>query len=259
MISIIKKKTHYEFKDLNSLEIIAAFSDRQVNLGFKNNPAFSDKRKVFLQELAINPLDLICLKQVHSNTVIRVGEEWRGFGAKDYTSAISDTDGLITDIRNLPLAIFIADCLAMYFFDKQKNTIGLIHSGWQGTAGKIAINTIKAFQQHFSSDVNDIIVAFSPCIRSCCYEVKEDVAKFFNSSLIYRQGKVFLDLAGENKKQLLSAGIKEENIIDCQICTCCNSSEFFSFRREGEKAGRMMAVMMLKRGQNVQGINNLLF
>lgn len=245
MISIIKKKAHYELKAFNSLEIIAAFSDRQVNLGFKNNPAFFDKRKIFLQELAINPLDLICLKQVHSNKVIRVGEEWRGFGAKDYTSAINDTDGLITDIRNLPLAIFIADCLAMYFFDKQNNAIGLIHAGWRGTAGKISINAVNALKQHFNSKVDDLVVGFSPCIRPCCYEVKSDVAKFFNTNLIYRQGKVFLDLAGENKKQLLSAGLREENIIDCQICTCCNSGEFFSFRKEGEKAGRMMALIML--------------
>ena len=59
--------------------------------------------------------------------------------AKDY----HDIDGLVTDVKNLPLVTFFADCVPLFFVDDVRHVIGLSHSGWRGTAGKIGLETIK--------------------------------------------------------------------------------------------------------------------
>ena len=68
----------------------------------------------------------------------------------------------------------------------------------------------------------------------------------FNSGLVERAGRLYLDLAAVNKKQLLDSGIRAENIFDAHFCTSCANGEFFSFRKEGKETGRMLSVMMLE-------------
>jgi len=87
---------------------------------------------------------------------------------------------------------------------------------------------------------------FGPAIGSCCYEVAKTMEEYFTRGLIFRDNKYYLDLPRANKEQLLAVGLKEENIHDPGICTFCNNSQFFSFRREGKACGRMMSVIMLK-------------
>ena len=241
-------KAGYQFKRLRQDGVLALFTSGRKNFSFgrENFEPLRINRRSFLKQVGINFKDLVCLQQVHSSGVVCVGEDERGKGAQQGESAISGADAVITDVRNLPLAIFIADCLAIYFFDSRKRIIGLAHAGWRPTAEKICLKVIKMLRQHFGSQSESLVVAFSPAIRSCCYEVDLKVSKFFKHSLIRRGDRLFLDLAKENKIQLLEMGVKEKNIIDCGICTACSQKEFFSYRREGLKAGRMMAVMMIK-------------
>ncbi|MEW6008808.1 MAG: peptidoglycan editing factor PgeF [Candidatus Omnitrophota bacterium] len=241
-------KGGYQFSLFKDLGVLALFTDRHDNFSFRNNhaPSVLKARHDFLGQVGINFKDLICVKQVHSSRVSLVTEIERGKGSQDFDSALVFSDGIITDVKKLPIAIFIADCLAIYFFDPAHNSIGIIHAGWRGSAQKISLKVIELMNEHFSCRPQDLIVAFSPSIRSCCYAVGLDMRDYFVESLIEKEGKLFLDLALENKNQLLSAGVKEENIIDSRICTSCHNEEFFSYRKEGEKAGRMMAVISME-------------
>ncbi len=69
---------------------------------------------------------------------------------------------------------------------------------------------------------------------------------YFPDCVERRLEKFFLDLIKINSRQLLSAGVLERNISDSQICTSCRNDEFFSYRKEGQSAGRMMSVVMIK-------------
>ena len=229
-------------------DLICAFSQRPKNMSL----AFGDtrysllNRKKFLASLGINHQDLVCAKQIHSSRVAYVCEKDKGRGALSYDSAIADTDALITDKKNIPLAIFTADCLSIFLYDSKTASIGLVHAGWQSTKENITTKTVKLMQNKFNTKPQDLDVGFGPAIRDCCYEVGREFQDFFSDGLKLRNNKSYLDLAGINKKELLDLGVRQENIFDSRACTLCQNNAFFSFRKEGESCGRMMSVMMLK-------------
>ena len=183
---------------------------------------------------------------MHSNNVRYVNAENRGKGALDYTEAIADTDGFITDVKDLPLAIFTADCLSIFLYDPQKPAIGLIHAGWRGSEANIVTCAVKLMQDKFKTNPSRLAVGFGPGIKDCCYEVSTGFKDKFNSGLVERAGRLYLDLAAVNKKQLFDLGVRAENIFDAHFCTSCANGEFFSFRKEGKETGRMLSVMMLE-------------
>ncbi|GEM_PF-242212 len=238
---------HLYFKPFKKKGVWAAFSAKRENFSFRHgkHSEVLISRRNFLNSLGLDFKDLVCLKQIHSSNVVYADLKERGRGADSYESAIAGADAVFTDKKNLPIAIFIADCLAIYFFDFKKNIIGLAHAGWRPSAAKISIELIRALKARMNSKPADLLVGFSPGIRPCCYEIGPDVAKYFKHSVIKRRGKLFLDLIAENKQQILSQGVKEKNIFDSRVCTSCSNESFFSFREEGQKAGRAMAVMAL--------------
>ncbi len=202
-------------------------------------------REDFLKELGIDYQDLVCAQQVHRSCVRYVKEEDKGKGALSYDTAIAKTDALVTDKRNLPLAVFTADCLSIFLYDPKTPAVGLVHAGWRSTKENIAAKTIKLMQKEFNIRSPDLSVSFGLAIRSCCYEVSRDFGNFFSDSVIEKNSRYYLDLAQTNKKQILDLGIKEANIFDVGHCTSCQNEDFFSYRKEGKGCGRMMSVIML--------------
>jgi hypothetical protein len=229
--------------------VICAFSHRahkNMSLFFGDTKESLENRRNFLGELGISPLGLVCAKQVHGTNIRYVVEEDRGKGALSYESSLADIDALITDKKNLALAIFTADCLPIFLLAPQQPAIALVHCGWRSSKYNLVAKTIKMMQENFNIRPQDLRVAFGPAIKECCYEVGEELRDFFAGDLMERNGRHYLDLSGINKKQILSLGVKETNIFDSKICTSCRNQEFFSFRLEGKGCGRMMSVAMLK-------------
>ena len=97
----------------------------------------------------------------------------------------------------------------------------------------------------FLSQPSSLKIVLGPSIRECCYQVGPEFQGFFPSHVREREGHLYLDVVNSNQEQLLQAGVRQENIFDSGICTCCNKN-YFSFRRDGVKAGRMISLMMLK-------------
>jgi len=245
---LIPDKFYYAFRIFKGLSLIAVFSKRYCNLGFVNNSRCQllSNRSGFLGCLGVNPSDLITCKQVHSANVAVVRRVDRGRGAFEFDSAIDDTDAMVTQERGLPIAVFSADCLPIFLYDVKNKTIGLIHAGWQGTAGGVLINTARVLIEEFGCNPTNLLVAFGPSIGRCCYEVGEDFRRIFSHGLVEREGRLYLDLVAENFFQARSFGIPEKNVSICAKCTSCDNEEFFSFRKEGKNAGRIMSLMMLK-------------
>ena len=232
-----------------SSDYIFIFSNRKsgnMSLFYGNTKDALKNRNNFLSGAGINYQDLICAKQVHGSRVQYVTENDKGSGASDYGASIPDTDAIITDKNNLPLAMFTADCLSIFLFDPLTLSIGLIHAGWRSSKENIVYKTIQAMQEKFGANPEDLFVEFGPSIRECCYEVKDEFKGLFPVELIKRDGKFYLNLSGINKMQLLDSGVKESNISDPAICTSCRNGELFSYRREGVECGRMISVAMLK-------------
>jgi len=229
--------------------IISSFSlrsDGNMSLCYGDTKDSMNNRKNFLSLLGIDYRDLICAKQSHETNIVYVREADKGKGALSYESAIPDADGLITDCKNLPLAVFSADCPSIFLYDYTLKAIGLIHAGWRSTKEHIAGKAVKLMQREFNTNPEELCADFGPAIRKCCYEVGSDFSASLDPGMIKRGNRYYFDLIGVNKKELLDSGIKEDNIFDPEICTSCSKDEFFSFRKEGKLCGRLISVMMLK-------------
>jgi len=231
------------------VNLIIAFSTRRhgnMSLYHGITSEALNNRRDFLSSLGIDYRDLVCPRQIHKDNVRYITEEDKGSGASAYGGSIADTDGFITDKKNVPLAVFTADCLSVFLYDQKTPAIGLVHAGWRSSKDNIVIKAIKLMQEKFNSDPKELYAGFGSSIRGCCYEVSPEFRNHFSSCLTEKNNHLYLDLADINKRQLIASGLKEANIFPPQACTFCNNDEFFSFRKEGESCGRMMSVIMLK-------------
>ena len=194
-------------------------------------------------------------RQTHTTTVRIVTEADRGKGItreRDYT----DVDGLVTNVPGICLVTSYADCVPLYFVDPVKKVIGLSHSGWRGTVGKIGKKTILLMQEKYGSDPADILAAAGPSVCMDCYEVSEDVIErvkeafeeAFWPQLFYRKpnGKYQLNLWKANELIFREAGILPEHIAVTNVCTHCNSRILYSHRAAGDKRGNLCAFLALK-------------
>ena len=168
----------------------------------------------------------------------------------------TDVDGLVTNEPELCLATFYADCVPLFFVDPVQKAIGLSHSGWRGTVGKIGKITVEKMTRLYGTDPKDVVAAVGPSICQDCYEVSEDVIEQFRKNydekywerLFYAKenGKYQLDLWEANRIVLREAGIPAEQIAVTNICTCCNSELLFSHRASQGKRGNLGAFLVLE-------------
>ncbi len=218
-----------------------------LNLGLHTEDE-SDKvilnRKKFFEILNINYKDVVALKQIHSDKVVVVNNEDKGRGSISYEDSLDEADAMVTKHAGIPLVIFTADCMSVFFMDPIKRVIGIAHSGWKGTyyniTSKVVDNMIK-----LGAEKANIITAFGPSIGVCCYEVGKEMLEKFNYKFIENKNKkYYLNLNKANKYNLISAGLKKENILDSNYCTACNIDNCYSYREEN-KTGRLGSVIML--------------
>jgi polyphenol oxidase len=222
------------------------FSTRALNLGYTNwdSPeSVASNRKRFLTALNLDPARLATLHQIHSDRVHIIKDvpaQWNR----------SDGDALITGIENCALAVLTADCFPIILADPRNKVAAVVHSGWRGTLARILQKTIEAMRREFGSDPAHLVAAIGPGIRSCCFEVGEQVAALFEKEFAHvtnprhdHPGKFLVDLPKALELQMNGSRIKPGNIHDICSCTRCNPDEFFSYRAEGQNSGRMMAVI----------------
>lgn len=201
-----------------------------------------------------------CVKphQEHTKNIKKVNEkintEKPDFELKEYNAI----DGTITNKENIILVTTNADCILLLFFDPVKKAIANVHSGWKGTLQKISVETVRKMQEEYKCNPKDIICCICPSIRKCHFKVHSDVQeKFLNEfkglkeinkiiEPILDEDSWTIDTVEINKIILKEAGLKEENIIDSEICSVCNSDIIHSFRVEKEGYGLGTAIIELK-------------
>lgn len=227
-----------------------------LNLSFTRGDREEDVRENFSRVakcMGSTVEQFVFTDQTHTRNVRRVTAEDGGAGITK-ERGYSDIDGLITDVPGLVLSTFYADCVPLYFVDTRNHAIGLSHSGWRGTVGRMGECTIKAMGEAFGTKAEDMICAIGPSICQDCYEVSEDVAEEFRAAFPGHEaeilqdkgsGKYLLDLWRANEIVLMQAGVQKERIATANICTCCNHRLLFSHRASHGKRGNLGAFLML--------------
>jgi len=186
--------------------------------------------------VGLNPNHVVKPKQVHSAEVKFV-----------YTPGeIAATDALISNSNSIVLSIQVADCIPLFLADPLNGVIGLVHAGWRGVEKRIIPDTINRMVQKGAS-IEGMIAFMGPSIRQCCFEIGPEVSKKFPIDCLINgnQDRSFLDLQQVAINQLLGTQVLEKNILSSEECTKCNPEKYFSYRRSGSKAGRMIGVIGL--------------
>ena len=224
-------ESYLDLSDLfRSDRIRAAFSLRSFH---HNRP---DDRRRLSTLVGLNPNHVVKPKQVHSAEVKFV-----------YTPGeIAATDALISNSNSIVLSIQVADCIPLFLADPLHGIIGLVHAGWRGIEKRIIPNTVNRIVQKGGSR-KEIIAFIGPSIRQCCFEIGPEVSKKFPIDCLMNgnRDRSFLDLQRVAAKQLLGSQVWEKNILSSEECTKCNPDKYFSYRRSGAKAGRMIGVIGL--------------
>lgn len=183
--------------------------------------------------------------QVHGNRIIQVD------APRGLDNAPQKADGLVTGKSDITLFMRFADCVPILLYDPVQKVAGIFHAGWKGTLSKIVVKAIRKFTLSFLSQPGDIIAGIGPCICADHYQIKEDVSSKVeivfktetNRVLKNISGEIHFDLGKANEILLRQAGVRK--IENSNICTACNTANWFSHRVENGSTGRFGAYIAL--------------
>lgn len=223
-----------------------------MNLSFSRGDADENVRENYRRiadAIGVREDMLIKSAQTHTTNVHQVTRENQG-------DKLEDIDGLITNEPDLCLVTSYADCVPLFFVDPVHKAIGLSHSGWRGTVGKIGKETLNRMREVYGTEPQHVIAGIGPSICQDCYEVSEDVIEGFREAfepqywkeLFYQKAnkKYQLNLWKANEIILLEAGVKKENLAVTNVCTNCNPKVLFSHRASKGQRGGLAAFLALK-------------
>jgi YfiH family protein len=255
-----------------------AGAEKVLNLGFTDwdsREHVLENRQRFFASLGAAKMRVVGSRQIHSDIIQVVGSAEVPHGEQ-----APQGDALITREPGALLVVQTADCIPILLADTKHRAVAAIHSGWRGTAQRIAEKTLGRMQMEFGTRPQDVIAALGPGIGGCCYEVGHEVVREFaakfpdarewfegpfdalengdnNSNwlpwLTMRPPghaptalRAQLDLIAANRAMLMAAGIAPDKIQSSGFCTSCSTDLFFSYRRE-QTTGRLMAAIGIRR------------
>jgi hypothetical protein len=235
-------------------------------MGWDTRENVSKNRKLLQTAVGAESLDLVPLKQIHSDVIHTVSSR---------ATEAHKGDASTTNRQDLLLAVQTADCVPILFVDPKKRAVAAVHAGWRGTLARIAEKTVGRMKMEFGSEPKDLLVALGPSIGPCCYEVGAELvikfaAQFADADDYFDEARsgeepnplqwlnmappghqpppknVHLDLRKANRSQLIAAGVREKNIYVSDLCTACRTDLLFSYRKEGPRSGRLLSVIGIR-------------
>ena len=232
-----------------------------IGLGrwLSNDPQGHENYRAVAAELGIPAERTVGTFQRHTSHVEAVDGSEGGKYTLWRPDEITPRDGIVTDEPGLLLTSIESDCTPVFLLDPVKKAIGMVHSGWKGTAAQITVNAIRLMGERYGSAPRDVLAAFGPCICRDCYEVGGELIDSFRENytpeeleqvfLPRSEGKYSLDLKRAIRFSLEKEGLQPDHIYDFNSCTM-HEGRFYSHRARA-KAGlptdlNMLTGIMLK-------------
>lgn len=218
-------------------DLLVAFSGRGVALPDEPSPTSYLARR-FADALGLHALPIVRATQVHGNAAATISE----MPALGETRDAGECDALATTRPGVALAVQSADCVPILL--AAPGAVGTAHAGWRGSVKNVAGAAVAALGG-LGADPASLRVWLGPSIGPCCYEVGGEVAAQFPGDFVRAGGTggFRLNLAAVNIAQLARAGVPREAISVHPACTKCAGELYASYRRDGERAGRMIALI----------------
>ena len=208
------------------------------------------------EDLGVKPEHILCVRQVHGTCSHVVTSNM----VQDDAHKL-DGDAVIAHESNVACGVRVADCAPILIADRQQGRVAAVHAGWRGTEQNIVGNVVRVLQA-MGCNKRDLIAAVGPHIEVCCFETGPDVAARLSrmgpANCVVSVASNHLDMnlhADSNANlhvslrsilnaQLIDAGIVQEQIDHIGGCTMCDAARFFSYRRDGQRSGRLLAAIV---------------
>jgi YfiH family protein len=206
-----------------------------------------DEWAAVARAIGVPPDNLLLIRQVHDTAVAVASQDRVGPWERP------EADAVISNDPDAAIVVRVADCVPILLADETGRHVAAVHAGWRGTAKRAAIAAVSAMQARYGVRPERLIAAVGPCIGPCCYEVGESTRQAFrdaghHASNIDRwfapkpEGRFHLDLWQATRDELEGAGVNPDTIHVAELCTK-HANRFHSYRVQGDRAGRMAAVI----------------
>ena len=210
-----------------------------LNLGLRSGDEAGnvlENRRRFFGGLGIETDQVALSHQVHGDRILlaETPGNYEGY------------DALVTGRPGLFVAVLVADCVPVLVYDARQRAVAAIHAGWRGTVASIVFKTLQKMAEHFGTRSADCYAYVGTCIDECSFEVDRDVADAFEAAFKRwdeAKQKYFIHLKAANAAQLRQFGISDDRIEISPYSTVLHNQDYFSYRKEGSRSGRMMAVI----------------
>lgn len=227
----------------NTLLAYSSIADGNMSVKWGEEKEIEENRKKFLAKHGLRREDVAVMDLLHDDKIEVVGLEAAGENVR--------AEAVLTREPGLALMLLTADCNPISFYDPTKKVIALGHMSWQTTTLSLSKKVVEAMQKEFGTDPADLLVAIGPSARKESYiqkEVKQrehpEWAPFLHDA---GNGETAIDVLGFNVDQLVSAGVRRENISVDPTDTITSPTYFSHFRsvRTGEPEGRFATILTL--------------
>ena len=201
--------------------------------------AVDENLRRFAASLPADPAFVYAVSQVHGAAVrtVRRVEDPRAVRADEADALVATEPGVGASVRT-------ADCLPVLMADPETGRVAAVHAGWRGVVRGIVPAAVEAM-----APGRGAIAAIGPGIGPCCFEVGADVAAQIAAAahgvrVVVDGPRPRVNLRAAVRAQRGAAGLSV--VDDVEACTMCDLERFFSFRRDGQRSGRMLSAVVAR-------------
>lgn len=216
--------------------------------------AVQENRRILCEALGAKEQFCLTPHQVHGKNILTIPAQAKDQQKFDDLAkqAKEGADALLVEATGIAALLCFADCVPVIIVSPS-GRFAVVHAGWRGVINKIAA---KAFRQIYQLDTlnkeavetKDINVYIGPYIHAGCFEAGKDLIDQFAESFGFAciPDAQHIDLGAALRISLQREGANMKRVADANLCTHCNTGDFFSYRAFEGVCGRHGAFAIRK-------------
>ena len=203
-----------------------------------------DNRETLANLINIDTKRFVFVHQHHSDKIQKVTLNDLGKGTNSFEEGV-DVDALYTYEKNVPLCIFHADCVPIFFIDEKASLVGIIHAGYKGTLIHVAYKSINKIIEDEKLNPKDLKFYIGPFRMAKSFEINEITkAEIIEAGFEKAIVDNHFDNGLANILDLKKLGISDSQITVSNLDTLTDDRFYSAYQKT--PVGRLVSLIMLK-------------